>query len=97
MAFFSILLLLFLKEVIGDVPQDFDCPMRQLLLEFAAEIQPNLSQDQLNEISDALNGAPEAQNCSVSPKFLSNKPQHIHRQPKIWEDLQNDDIDIFCN
>ncbi len=40
----------------GPYPASFDCPMRQLALEFAQNIQPFLSYDQLQEIADALKG-----------------------------------------
>ena len=35
-------------------------------MDYARKIQPNLSSKQMQEIADALNGAREAQNCSVS-------------------------------
>ena len=46
--------------------KSFDCKMRQLGMEFAQKIQPSLSKVKLQEIADALNGAEEAQNCSVT-------------------------------
>lgn len=46
----------------------FDCKMRQLAMDFARKIQPWLSEVKQQEIADALNGAKEAQNCSVSLK-----------------------------
>ncbi|ETO36597.1 hypothetical protein RFI_00465 [Reticulomyxa filosa] len=80
----------------------FDCPMRQLALEFAVEIQPSLTMDQLQEIADALNGAQEAQNCSVSPELIDwknlkrEKPKR-HRTPAKWDDLQpsNDKSKVY--
>ena len=71
---------------LGDVPQNFDCPMRQLLLEFALNIQPKISMDELQEIADALNGAPEAKNCSVSPNILRDKVKYEHRPVMKWND-----------
>ena len=44
----------------------FDCKMRELAMEYAHKIQPWLSDLKFQEIADALNGAEEAQNCSVS-------------------------------
>eukprot|EP01083_Nonionella_stella_P012567 35640_1 len=70
----------------GPYPASFDCPMRQLALEFAQNIQPHLCDDQLQEIADALNGSPEARNCSVSPQYLPFKPKHKHRMPSEWKD-----------
>lgn len=55
----------------GAVPQDFDCPMRQLAVEFAHKIQPRLTQAQLQQIADALDGAAEAQDCNTTV------PSHI--------------------
>eukprot|EP01083_Nonionella_stella_P076021 206964_1 len=60
-----------------------DCPMRQLALEFAQEIQPWLAQRQLQEIADALNGAEEANNCSV---FIPKKPGAKRADP-VWNDM----------
>ena len=49
----------------------FDCGMRELALEFASFLQPDLSSTQLNQIADALNGSPEkAPNCHVSPESV---------------------------
>ena len=88
----SIILLLVglfaVQSNVGLVPRDFDCPMRELLLEYALEIQPELSYNQLNEISDALNGSPESQNCSISPKLLSKQPKYISKPYKTWDDLK---------
>jgi len=36
----------------------FDCPMRQLLVEYAAQVQPGITAAALQDIADALNGAP---------------------------------------
>ena len=40
----------------GPYPPTFDCPMRQLALQFAQEIQPWLTTTSLQQIADALNG-----------------------------------------
>mmetsp|Transcript_67792 Transcript_67792/g.107564 ORF Transcript_67792/g.107564 Transcript_67792/m.107564 type:complete len:816 (-) Transcript_67792:152-2599(-) len=67
------------------VPEDFDCPMRQLALEFAMEIQPFLASDKLQEIADALNGAQESVNssCVSVPTDWPMKDT----QPPSWHDL----------
>merc|ERR1712228_942382 len=44
--------------------------------------------DQLQEIADALNGSPEAMNCSVSPSLLPFKALNEHRTASQWN---NDD------
>ena len=46
--------------------KSFDCKMRRLALDFAHKIQPFRSKVHFQMIADALNGAPEAQNCSVT-------------------------------
>ncbi len=45
-----------------------DCPLRQLQLDFAQQIQPNRALSVFQALADALNGAQEAQNCSVAPR-----------------------------
>eukprot|EP01083_Nonionella_stella_P220702 789342_1 len=69
-------------------PEDFDCPMRQLALEFAMDIQPYLAADQLQEIADALNGSPESVNksCVTVPANWKKK----YRTPPTWDDLKYD-------
>ena len=71
----------------------FDCPMRQLALEFAQEIQPWLSYTQLQDIADALNGSPEAQMCQVTPAILHKSPKlssiATHHAP-VWNDINID-------
>ena len=49
----------------------FDCKMRQLAMDFARKVQPWLSDLQLQELADALNGAQEAQHCNVSARSLT--------------------------
>ena len=44
----------------------FDCKMRQLGLDFAQKIQPFRSKAFFQDIADALNGDPNATNCSVT-------------------------------
>ena len=69
------------------VPEEFDCPMRQLALEFAMEIQPFLAADKLQEIADALNGAEEAKNSScvtVPDDWTITKTK-----PPSWDDVTN--------
>lgn len=87
-------LLIWLFAQCNSAPQSFDCPMRQLALEFAQEIQPFLSGDQLQEIADALNGSPEAQNCNITAQSLKNN-HTPHREPMHWNDL--DDINQSIN
>eukprot|EP01084_Bolivina_argentea_P309825 535953_1 len=82
--FLLILLLYKLQNVLCDQNQ-FDCPMRQLALEFAQEIQPWLTNKQLKDIADALNGAEEANHCNVSSTI-----QEKHSQNPIWNDLTID-------
>ena len=74
------------------VPEDFDCPMRQLALEFAMEIQPFLASDKLQEIADALNGAEEAVNrsCVTVPSQWEKKKT----TPPVWDDLTDDKINL---
>eukprot|EP01084_Bolivina_argentea_P161071 280406_1 len=59
---------------IGEYPKDFDCNMRQLALQFAQNIQPFLSSNQLTDIANALNGSPEARDCNITLTNLSFKP-----------------------
>ena len=40
------------------LPDGVDCPMKQFLLEYAVEIQPSITDVQLQEMADALNGSP---------------------------------------
>ena len=56
MALLSLLILIRCISILvngagGPYPPSFDCPMRQLALEFAQNIQPFLSLDQLQEIA----------------------------------------------
>ena len=46
-------------------PASFDCAYRQLALDYAASLQPFRGPDSWAAAADALNGAVEAQNCSV--------------------------------
>eukprot|EP01083_Nonionella_stella_P091597 256156_1 len=71
----------------------FDCPMRELALQFAHHIQPHLSMQQLQEIADALNGSPESQNCDISPATVfSDIPKT--RNPSILPDITANTIPI---
>lgn len=47
-------------------PASFDCAFRQFALEYAASLQPWRGKAFADATADALNGAIEAQNCSVS-------------------------------
>ena len=65
---------------------------RELALEFAQSIQPWLSSSQLQEIADALNGSPEAQNCSIepSPAALRSAPDTPSHHAPVWNDTHSD-------
>lgn len=58
----------------GSGPASFDCPMRDLILEYAQYIQPFLTKDKLQQIADALMGDPVNQNCTVSIDKLPYEP-----------------------
>ena len=60
--------LLLVESCLCDL-KSFDCKMRQMAMDFAHKIQPFSSKQQFQQIADALNGAQEAQNCSVSFPF----------------------------
>lgn len=47
--------------------QTLDCPLRQIGLDYAMTLQPWRPIEAFQEVADALNGAEEAQNCSVAP------------------------------
>jgi hypothetical protein len=51
--------------------QSLDCPLRQLMVDFAQKLQPSRPAIVFHELADALNGAQEAQNCSVAPTVSS--------------------------
>ena len=70
-----IFLALFVAAAHAD-PATLDCPLRQLLLDFSQRVQPFRPVSAFQAIADALNGAPEANNCSVSPNphLLQTKP-----------------------
>ena len=82
----------------GKGPASFDCPMRQLILDYSQYIQPHLSKDKLNEIADALKGDPDNQKCDISVDNLPypppiNKPKvlstNIDTIPTIFIDPIN--------
>eukprot|EP01084_Bolivina_argentea_P179204 309680_1 len=69
-------------ESSGHFPASFDCPMRQLVLEYAQHIQPHLAKNKLQEIADALNGDPlKPQNCTISPNNLPYPPASTNSKP----------------
>ncbi len=75
----------------------FDCPMRELALQYAQYIQPHLSMEQLQQIADALNGSPEAQNCNIKPShvftdIITQIPKT--KTPSKWNDIDTDNIKI---
>ena len=63
----ALLLLLLLTSAARVDPTTLDCPLRQLLLDSSQQIQPFRPLSAFQAIADALNGAPEANNCSVAP------------------------------
>lgn len=52
--------------------QSLDCPLRQLAVDMAQKLQPSRPMSAFQELADALNGAQEAQNCSVAPTAAHN-------------------------
>eukprot|EP01084_Bolivina_argentea_P271094 461150_1 len=85
--FLSILIISTLSIDASGYPAEFDCPMRQLALEFAQSIQPFLSQKQLEDIADALNGSPEAICRNLTVNSLSDFNQSSIQKQKI--DIKN--------
>eukprot|EP01084_Bolivina_argentea_P125115 221704_1 len=84
------------------VPTDFDCPMREQAIQYANYIQPKLSLTKLQQIADALNGSPEAQDCNITVQNIrslniSNIKQN--NNPPSWTDLQHthSDINIYID
>jgi len=61
-----VILVLAIFQIVYADQKSFDCKMRQLAMDFARKIQPFRSQQQFQELADALNGAPEAQKCTVT-------------------------------
>jgi hypothetical protein len=49
-------------------PATLDCPLRQIAVDYAQALQPGRPLSVFQELADALNGAQEAQGCSVAPK-----------------------------
>lgn len=65
----------------------FDCPMRELAMEFALSIHPNLTQTQLQDIADGLNGSPEkAPNCTIEATRQLYSRHKMNRQDPINND-----------
>lgn len=71
-AFFACFVLVALHGAAGD-QASLTCPLRQVGLDFAAQLQPWRPQECFRSIAAALNGSPEAVNCSVSPKPVNFK------------------------
>jgi hypothetical protein len=65
---FLVPLVLALAGIASADKTSLDCPLRQIGLDYAASLQPFRSAAAFEEVADALNGAIEAANCSVSPK-----------------------------
>ena len=57
----------FIWKLYGN-PDTFDCPMRELLMEYAININNNITYTQLNDIKNALDGTPQAiyHECNVT-------------------------------
>eukprot|EP01084_Bolivina_argentea_P052863 97068_1 len=72
--------------------KEFDCPMRSLAMNFALEIQPWLTKEQLQDIANSLNGSPEAQNCSIKPPNGAKA-----RAPPVWNDISSNTISFFVD
>ena len=60
--------------IVGEpsVPAKFDCGMRRLALNFAKKIQPGISNSQLKDIAEAMEGSPEAQCRNLSAAITVN-------------------------
>ena len=75
------------KDVISASQTAFDCAMRKLLMEYAVQIQPNITSDQLQDIADALNGTPGREsNCTIFPN--SSMLARPARHAPCWDDLK---------
>ncbi len=74
MSAFKLLFVINIAGFIDATPSDFDCPMKQLLLEYSVEINPTLNERQLQDVVDALNGSPLAKlyGCNIKPHFPIN-------------------------
>lgn len=58
-------------------PKSFDCALRSLALEYAQQLQPRLTPQDIQDITDALNGSPEFgnYNCSLSASYHQKTEQ----------------------
>ncbi len=65
--------------------------MRQLALDYGYKINPNLSTQQLQDIADALNGGPLADNCNVSPANItkSTSTSQTNKLDQFYSKLKN--------
>ena len=79
--------------------KSFDCNMRQLCLDFANKIQPFRSKAHFQMIADALNGAPEAQNCSVtvSDQYGVHCDKINHSRKLQHDQLQEDGKSFYVD
>jgi hypothetical protein len=57
-----------LSATASATPATLDCPLRQIAVDYAQQLQPSRPLSVFSELADALNGAQEAQGCSVAPK-----------------------------
>lgn len=63
-------------------PASFDCAFRQFVVDHAATLQPFRDVSLFQAVADALNGAVEAQNCSVAPAgaaAAASASRFVHR------------------
>ncbi len=71
---------LFFSSTLGS-PTTLDCPLRQIAVDYAQKLQPSRPVSVFSELADALNGAQEAQGCSVAPKPPAGGPAAASRMP----------------
>eukprot|EP01084_Bolivina_argentea_P320044 555206_1 len=88
-----LVLIFILFCVVNGDPKDFDCPMRELGMQFASSVNQYITKDQLQDIADALNGAQESQNCNVSVPMHHKPLEHIsysdyNHIPSIYVDTK---------
>jgi hypothetical protein len=64
-------------------PTTLDCPLRQIAVDYAQKLQPARPISVFQELADALNGAQEAQGCSVAPKPPAGGAPPAARMPSF--------------
>lgn len=68
-----------------EYPSDFDCPMRDLALEFASYIQPQASAESLQSLANALNGG-DSDNCNAT---MRSTMKIKHKKQLLSTDLDH--------